>query len=279
MFGYVMINREALSEAERKRFNAYYCGLCRALGNRYGTTGRLALSFDMTFLAVLLSSLYEPETHAGRSRCIVHPNKRHDYLENPFIDYAADMTIALAYHKALDDWQDDRKLSGKSQARLLHARYRRIEALYPRQLEKISQSMEELARLEKSGCQAIDPPANAFGGMLGEIFVYKKDLWSDTLRQTGSALGRFIYLMDAYDDLEADRKKGRYNPLIALSGQGDFEQRTHAYLTLLLGEGAVAFEQLPLVEDLSILRNILYSGVWTKYQMIQRKRHTKEADG
>lgn len=279
MFGYVMINREALSEAERGRFSAYYCGLCRALGNRYGTTGRLALSFDMTFLAILLSSLYEPETHSGRSRCIVHPNKRHDFLENPFIDYAADMTIALAYHKALDDWQDEKKLSGKSQARLLHARYRRIEDLYPRQLLKIAQSMKRLDALEQSHCQAIDPPANAFGDMLGEIFVYKKDMWSDTLRQTGSALGRFIYLMDAYDDLDADRKKGRYNPLVALSGQPDFEQRTHSYLTLLLGEGTVAFEQLPLVEDLSILRNILYSGVWTKYQTIQRKRQGKEVSG
>ena len=95
----------------------------------------------MTFLAALLSSLYEPETRQGRGRCVVHPNKPHDYLENPFMDYAADMTIALAYHKALDDWRDDKKLSGKSQARLLHARYRRIEALYPRQLAAIRQAM------------------------------------------------------------------------------------------------------------------------------------------
>ena len=279
MFGYVMVNWETLSQEERKRFRAYYCGLCRALGNRYGATGRLALSFDMTFLAALLSSLYEPETRQGRGRCVVHPNKPHDYLENPLMDYAADMTIALAYHKALDDWRDDKKLSGKSQARLLHARYRRIEALYPRQLAAIRQAMEQLNALEKENCQAIDPPVNASGAMLGEIFVYKKDMWSDTLRQTGSALGRFVYLMDAYDDLEADIKKGRYNPLTAMSQGPGFEERIRDYLTLLLGEGAVAFEQLPLVEDLSILRNILYSGVWTKYQAIQRKRAEEEAKG
>lgn len=279
MFGYVMVNWETLSQEERKRFRAYYCGLCRALGNRYGATGRLALSFDMTFLAALLSSLYEPETRQGRGRCMVHPNKPHDYLENPFVDYAADMTIALAYHKALDDWRDDKRLAGKSQARLLQTRYRRIQSLYPRQLEAIRQAMEQLGALEKENCQAIDPPANASGAMLGEIFVYKKDMWSDTLRQTGSALGRFIYLMDAYDDLEADIKKGRYNPLTAMSQRPGFEERIRDYLTLLLGEGAVAFEQLPLVEDLSILRNILYSGVWTKYQAIQRKRAEEEAKG
>ncbi len=279
MFGYVMANWETLSEEERRRFRAYYCGLCRALRNRYGNTGRLALSFDMTFLAALLTSLYEPETHQGRGRCVAHPNKPHDYLENPFVDYAADMTIALAYHKAVDDWRDDKKLSGKSQALLLQPRYRRIEALYPRQLQAIHQATEQLADLERENCPDIDPPANATGAMLGEIFVYKKDMWSEALRQTGGALGRFIYLMDAYDDLEADRKKGRYNPLIALAGQEGFEDKIHAYLTLLLGEGAVAFEQLPLVEDLSILRNILYSGVWTKYQAIQRKRAEEEAKG
>lgn len=272
MFGYVMINRETLSEAERKRFSAYYCGLCRALGNRYGTTGRLALSFDMAFLAILLSSLYEPETQARSGRCIVHPNKRHDYLENAFIDYAADMTIALAYHKALDDWSDEKRLSGKSQARLLRARYKRIEGLYPRQLAAIEQSLAALTKLEAERCTAIDPPANAFGALLGEMFVYRRDMWSDTLRQVGSALGRFIYLMDAYDDLEADLKKGRYNPLVAMRDQEDFEERCRAYLTLLLGEGTVAFEQLPLVEDLTVLRNILYSGVWTKYVTVRRKR-------
>ena len=85
--------------------------------------------------------------------------------------------------------------------------------------------------------------------------------------------------MDAYDDLEADIKKGRYNPLTAMSQGPGFEEQIRDYLTLLLGEGAVAFEQLPLVEDLSILRNILYSGVWTKYQAIQRKRAEEEAKG
>ncbi|MEG0935464.1 MAG: DUF5685 family protein [Clostridia bacterium] len=276
MFGYVSVNKEALSEEEVKRFSAFYCGLCHALGNRYGTTGRLTLSFDMTFLAMLLSSLYEPDTASGSGRCIVHPNKRHVYLENPMIDYAADMTIALAYHKALDNWSDDKNLIGRSQARMLHARYRHIETLYPRQLGAIAQALHELHTLEKAGCSTIDPPTNAFGQMLGELFVYRKDLWSDTLRTMGAALGRFIYLMDAYDDLPADKKKNRYNPLSVISERADYEARAQAYLTLLLGEGAVAFEKLPLVNDLGILRNILYSGVWTKYLAIQRKR---EADG
>ena len=284
MFGYVMANWETLSEEERRRFRAYYCGLCRALRNRYGNTGRLALSFDMTFLAALLTSLYEPETHQGRGRCVAHPNKPHDYLENPFVDYAADMTIALAYHKAVDDWRDDKKLSGKSQALLLQPRYRRIEALYPRQLQAIHQATEQLADLERENCPDIDPPANATGAMLGEIFVYKKDMWSEALRQTGGALGRFIYLMDAYDDLEKDAKNGSFNALAALRARLDdeaFETRCHELLTQQMGICAEAFGLLPILKDSpegQLLYNTIYSGVWCKYTLIKARREDKRRE-
>lgn len=276
MFGYIMVNRDALSEAEIKRFSAYYCGLCHALGERYGRTGQLTLSYDMTFLALLLSSLYEPETSSHNARCIVHPTKRHDYVSNAYIDYAADMTIALSYHKALDDWNDDKSISAHSQARMLRGRYERIEALYPRQTKALYDGLKQLSQIEQSGSTELDPPMNAFGTLLGELFVYRKDMWSDSLRTLGSALGRFIYLMDAYDDLESDIKKGRYNMLIPLAEAPDFDERCKAYLTLVLGEGTIAFEELPLVEDLSILRNVLYSGVWTKYAAILRKRHPEQ---
>lgn len=276
MFGYIMVNREVMSEAEVNRFSSYYCGLCHALGQRYGRTGQLTLSYDMTFLALLLSSLYEPQTTEGTARCIVHPTKRHDYVENAYIDYAADMTIALSYHKALDDWNDDKSLSAHSQVRLLKGRYERIAALYPRQTTALSGGLKALSQIERSGANELDPPMNAFGSLLGEMFVFRKDMWSDALRMLGSSLGRFIYLMDAYDDLEADRKKGRYNMLIPMSAAPDFDERIKAYLKLVLGEGTLAFESLPLVEDIGILRNILYSGVWTKYEGIRRKRQPDE---
>lgn len=278
MFGYVMANKEALSEEERARFSAYYCGLCRTLGNRYGTLGRLSLSYEMTFLGALLTSLYEPETAVGNERCLLHPRKKHQHLSNVYIDYAADMTIVLTYHKARDDWKDDRSLSGYSRARSLYKAYKRIGSLYPRQMEQMAVSLGELDRLEKACCSALDPLVNAFGSLLGELFVYKKDMWSDNLRKLGAAMGRFIYLMDAYDDLESDRKRGRFNPLLSCCEHPDFEQRTLDNLQLLLGEGTVAFEQLPLVQDLGILRNVLYSGVWTKYRIIRHKRCGEEAE-
>ena len=107
MFGYVTASAE-MPEERRKRYRAYYCGLCRNLGRRYGAFSRMTLSYDAVFLYMLLSSLYEPEEQSGQERCLPHPLKEHAFVENPLADYAADVNLLLSYHKCLDDWQDER---------------------------------------------------------------------------------------------------------------------------------------------------------------------------
>ena len=80
MFGYVMPRMEDLTQEERERYHAAYCGVCRALGERFGQRCRVALTYDMTFLALLLGSLYEPEERQGSKRCAPHPVRPHAYL-------------------------------------------------------------------------------------------------------------------------------------------------------------------------------------------------------
>lgn len=271
MFGYVMANREALSEKESERFQALYCGLCRALRHRHGLRGQMTLSFDMTFLLTVLNSLYEPPESAGTERCALRPRRRHGYVATEFSDYAADMNVALAYHKRLDDWADDRNLLRRTEAGLLRRSYSRVEALYPDKCAAIAGGIRSLGDIEKRREPDIDAPANCFGALLGELFVARDDHWAATLRAMGAALGRFIYVMDAYDDLEEDRRRGAYNPLVALEGEG-FEEIVRESLTMLIAECTARFETLPLVEDVEILRNILYSGVWTKYFAIHKRR-------
>ena len=109
MFGYIGCAKEQLSEEEQKRYQSIYCGLCRNLKERYGQVERLCLSYDMAFLILLLSSLYEPEEKSGRFRCSVHPLSGKEETGNRFTDYAADMTIILSYYKCRDDWKDEGK--------------------------------------------------------------------------------------------------------------------------------------------------------------------------
>ena len=277
MFGYVITNPESLDKARQQRFRAFYCGLCATLQSRHGLLGSATLSFDMTFLAVLLNALYEPGETAGEARCLPHPMKKHDFITSPVMDYAADMNVALAYHKCLDNWRDDKSLSSAAEARLLTRAYDRVRRERPEKCAAIEAWLSEIHDIEASGREEIDPPVNATGRALGELFVYRSgDMWSNALREIGDGLGRFIYFMDAYEDLDEDVRKARFNPLKAYREHADFEEMCRSALTMMIADATRAFEQLPIVLDADILRNILYSGAWSKYAYLQKKREPRQ---
>ena len=223
MFGYVIVNEKQLSEAEHRRMRAFYCGVCRSLKKRYGIPGQMTLSFDMAFLAMLLSSLYEPETAETMARCAVHPKQKHLSFSNELIDYAADMNVALFYYKCRDSWQDEKSLPAHGMERMLKQGFARVREKYPRQCEAIGRNVEALAKLEKERCGDLDALCAPTGEMMAEVFVWREDRWSMTLRHMARALGAFIYLMDAYEDLDRDRKSGAFNPLLARREAPDFE--------------------------------------------------------
>ena len=272
MFGYVTANWKELTKQQKDRYSSIYCGICRGIKAQSGTGARISLSYDMAFLGALLLSLYEPEEVSGKNGCLIHPISHRPWVDNEIIRYCADMNVALAYYNALDDWQDDQKRSAKLLAELLGKRLPDIEEKYPRQCEAIKNCIADLSELEKANCGNPDEPAACFGQLMGELLVYKEDLWAPTLRQMGDALGRFIYLLDAALDYRKDQKKGKYNPYIAM-GLGQDWQRWEEYLVLTMARCTDFYERLPLVQDKDLLDNILYSGVWVNYR---GKR--KEAD-
>lgn len=268
MFGYVIANRDSLTPEQQTRYGACYCGLCRALKHRGGLPARMTLSYDMTFLVLLLTSLYEPTGgEAGTRRCFARPARKHSYFINRFTEYAADLNISLAWYNLMDDWADDGSVIRRAEAGLLRRQAELAQARWPRQCGAVSARLEELAGIEAKAAPSIDEAANCFGRLMGELFVYDPDdVWSGRLRLVGEALGRFVYMMDAWDDAAGDAKKGGYNPLLEFWGEDDFERRCLDILTLLIGECAEEFEKLPLVQDVEILRNVIYSGVWTRYE-------------
>ena len=109
MFGYVTTNQEELKIKDFRRYQTFYCGLCRDLGDRHGQTARLTLTYDMTFLAVLLTGLYEPEERVEERFCPLHPAKKRLCRRNAAVSYAADMNLLLCYYNLLDDWLDEKK--------------------------------------------------------------------------------------------------------------------------------------------------------------------------
>lgn len=273
MFGHVRANLDDLSKEEQTRYKAAYCGLCRSLGKRHGFLSRLALAYDLTFLSMVLSSLYEPEETCGSCRCVMHPCKKHGYAVSACTDYAADMTIALTYYKCLDDWKDDRKLYGWLGAKFLQKKYQKVKTQWPRQCQTIEEELEALSRVEAASAANPDAAANCFGQLMAGLFVYQQDIWQKPLQRLGYGLGRYIYLADAALDFKKDRRRGSYNPLTELTSK---PEELKPILMQVLGEASEAFEFLPLLQDVSILKNILYSGIWIKYDHGMRKKKAND---
>ena len=309
MFGYVVINKPELKFKEFDVYKGYYCGLCHCLKERYGITGQVTLTYDMTFLSLLLTSLYEAPVTEEHHRCISHPQGKHLMLSSSYTDYVADMNVVLAYFKARDDWYDDKNIIMLAFSSILKrkcksfskknsradSRIRSVSStasnfgresvsgtefdtqiesdfcdksesiLYREKVELISRYLDELQQYEETGETNIDLVAGSFGKIMSVLFTPKDDQWAPILSRMGFFLGKFIYILDAYKDLEKDLKKGSYNPFKNICKDEDFDDRIKQMLTMMMAACSKEFEFLPILDNANILRNILYAGVWTKY--------------
>lgn len=269
MYGYIRINEPELKVKELSVYRGSYCGLCDSLVKRHGRIAQMTLEHDMTFLVLLLEGLYEPKISHMSGRCIIHPIQRHRFDKSEITDYAADMNVLMAWHKINDDVHDDGKLTSRTMRTLLYGRFKAVNDKYRNKSVRIMKALSKLSSLEKNRCENLDSVSGAFGEVLGECFVYKNDHWKDALYNLGYALGEFIYIMDAYDDLDRDERKKEYNPLSykkrSFGNNAEFDKYVEAILNISMAKAADIFEKLPIVKNAELLRNIIYAGVWLRW--------------
>lgn len=272
MFGYIIVNKAEMKFKEFDIYQSFYCGICRDLKKKYGAWGQLSLSYDMTFLAILLTGLYDPQTRRGSCKCIAHPFEDHPTRNNIYTEYAADMNVLFAHYKCQDDWKDEKKLWKLFYGRMLEGRTGKLKDAYGEKIRTINLLMQEFYDKEKSDNADIDTLSGLFGRVMGEIMAVREDEWAENLRRLGFFLGKFIYLCDAYEDVEEDIRKGTPNPLKRRYENPDFEEESKTILMMMMSECCREFEKLPILENVEILRNILYSGVWCRYEAVHEKR-------
>ena len=261
MFGYVMANASALSKEEKEIYKAHYCGLCRVLRENYGQKAIMALSYDMVFLEMLLSDIADADEEKGRERCLPHPVKEHDYTTTKYTIYASDMQLLLGYYSVLDKVRDEGK--GKSEEKKMRELLPELEKKYPRICTALKEGLQKINENEAKNIKDPEMMSLLFGRILGEVFVYDdSSFFRDDLRSLGCGLGRFIYLLDAWCDRKKDRKEGVYNPLPLSISESEMKEM----LLDAASAASAAFERLPLDQHIFILRNILYSGIWSKFR-------------
>ncbi len=276
MFGYVQIRKPELKIKDYELYHSFYCGLCMRLKKRHGFTGQMTLTYDMTFLVILLSSVYDVTCEHDKKHCVVHPVKKHLVTYNEVTDYCADINVLLAYYNFLDDKNDDHSVKAYAGTYLFDKKSKSVREKYIRQAEVIESSLRKLSDIERDKNEDIITAADCFGKLLGEIFVYREDTFAAYLREMGYYLGRYIYVMDAYDDLEEDIRKNRYNPFSVIYGDKELPKKAEKILLHEISMACGAFEKLPCVDYIDILRNILYAGVWNKYDDLNRKKEENE---
>lgn len=216
MFGYVLPPLGILSEEETERFRRHYCGLCHTMGQRYGFLSRWILNYDFTYLAIFLS---DGKTRGcGCARCPASPFKRRDFdCADSAMELAADESVILAWWQMQDGIRDHgfwKGLKYRFFSRLLRGAYRKAAALRPEFDRHIRLRLEKLDALEKEHCPSIDAAADTFAELLAfAADSVENEIHQRILRQMLYHLGRWIYLIDAADDLKKDLKSGDYNPL------------------------------------------------------------------
>ena len=294
MFGYVRPALEQLSEGQRDDYQSAYCGLCHALGRRHGFLARFTLQYDFTFLAILLTAGRTGEGKTFCRRCPAHPlRKPRPCLCGAEMDAAADQSIILTYHKLSDDVDDHGFVSGlpyRLLRRLFRRAYRRAVQTQPEFDAQVREGLARLRQLEEEGSPELDRVADAFAGILRSASMALPE-GSPMKRPLGELLyhlGRWIYLMDAWDDLEDDRASGRYNPLDArfrgrAQEERDYLDTTAIHSIRLAGSAANLMELgswKPIVENVLYLglpsvQGAVLDGRWKEMKKIRRRPHER----
>lgn len=272
MFGYVRINKMDLTFREFDTYKGYYCGLCKYLKENHGEISRLSLNYDITFLILLLTSVYRPKSTLTKEVCIANPIKKKNRIVNEVTEYAASMNVLLTYYKLEDNLHDDKGVKDIMAYNLYKGKLKKAYEKYPKKADYIKSQLEELQKLESENSTNIDKVSNTFGNLMGEIFAYKEDDFEGKLRSIGFNIGKYIYILDAYEDLDKDIKKGRYNPFIEyIDKKEELIKKVDKLISISLGYLSQSIDELHIKTNVGIIDNIIYSGVYLRYKNILNK--------
>ena len=273
MFGYIRPLECELKVREQAQYRGVYCGLCKSIGRRYGQIERLTLSYDCAFLALTLLAISGNSSFTpGNCGPRVYRGKRPIADASPELDYAADVNVLLAWNKAQDDAADDKSAKAALARMTLRRAYKKAAKANRKLDYEIGESMKTLRALESEKCASIDEPSNAFGKLLASIVLNAPTL---PISERKAAqwmyynLGKWIYLIDAWDDRKKDEEKKSYNPFL-LSGMS--REQAEFLLNITLNEAKKAYDLLSLKAPGGVLENIMILGlVHTQERVLAEK--------
>jgi len=279
MFGYVQPLKPELKIKEYACYRSYYCGVCKALGKKYNAISRMTVTYDAAFLALINSSVMEKEPIMHLEKCIVNPFKPKPVIrDHDGTDYAAAINVLLMYFKLMDSWKDDKSLLSLSSSILINPVVKKIRNAYPDMYSSIEEHLHSLSKVEKEGISSMDKASEPFAKLMSVVFPYPKldNMNRRILAWMGYNLGKWIYIMDAYSDIDDDLKSNSYNAIIAKYGRSlsAEEIRSKSYdevkfvLEVCLSEIGKSYELLDIKRNSGLLENIVFLGLFNRTQKV-----------
>lgn len=281
MFGYIRTHRPELKVKDDEAYKGIYCSLCRELGKRYGLAARMFLSFDSSFLAIALMSLSDEKICFNQKRCTFNPAKKCNFCSETRkeIQFAADISVLLLYHKIKDNIADSTFIKAflyKILLVFILGFYKKANKLCPEGAQLIEEYISMQNAVEQNQCSSIDMAAEPTAILLKNIYsMNESDADARTVQEHfGYHLGRWIYLIDAFDDMEKDKKHNNYNPFL-LSGCDDYD-KIKGELLMSAGEAAKAYELLDIKCFSAIMENVVYDGLYHETLKVYERKLQNE---
>lgn len=289
MFGYIKPDKSELKVKEFELYQSVYCGLCRVMGNKYSYLYKMSLSYDFVFMVLLRLYACPEAVSFSKKRCIAHPAKKKLMMDSSnALELAADVGVIMLYHNFADKIKDRDGLKSIL-CRLTMPELKRLRKKACRN-EKIAEfdrlteeKLKALSSLEEANPPSIDSPAEEFGVVLGEaLSLGLEDNIKKTLYEIGRNMGKWIYVIDALDDIDKDAEKGRYNPFLAAFGTPDETKKHYGLINTsmlnMLSNAHLALELLDNTDKgaYNILSNVIREGAIKTQTQILEKNNFKE---
>ena len=260
------------------------------MGKCTGCLSRLTLSYDVTFFVLVREMLTETKVEFVKKRCVRHPIKKINTVKmNSQMEYSACVGAQLAYQKIADNVNDE-KGRKRIVAKICQALFSRMDMKsfdeIPSIAEGITKKLEQISEIEEDRTPSIDAPAEVFGDMMAELLSYELEGEKKLIAEKiGKRIGRWIYIVDAFDDYDSDRKSGSYNPFVELYGGKDFTEDDLISISKMLeAELSLAFSAIELLDDdgdknrSEIVKNILCLGMPANVERICKKKDGKKEE-
>ena len=270
MFGFIRPVKSELRVREADRFQQVYCGLCHAIRARYGRFYTLFLSYDMTFYALVTGSDQADTPPPCRKRCDAHPlTRRPCAAPDDALARAADVSVLLTYHKFRDSLADEK---GAKRAlawllcRLGRRGYKRARERLPAADREIIAALDDLQQFERERCDSMDRAADASARMTAAVVPRTGDDRERVLRQMFYHVGRWVYLLDAAQDVAEDLAQDNYNPVVLCYGLKtpelkEIREPLERTLERSLADICMAYDLLDIGRDADLVRNIIFLGM------------------